>query len=389
MSKFRMLPTHPSANSMDKDDRPMEIHREIVESIDSGCRFALALILKAEGSTPREAGVKAIIDDTGKIRGTIGGGDVEAEAQHRAIEACESGRPVVFDINLHESVDAGPICGGSMRILIDPTAAKDREFYARAAEALERRQRGVLLTTVRIGAETDVTVEWYPEERDKNGVQSTRSRTDSLGTVPIFPDAETIRSCLARERARLFVADSSGPDVSTEALVQPIIPRPVLLIVGGGHVGQALARQAVLIGFDVAVVDDRPEFANPARFPKGVTTRCADIARTVADFPICKDTYVVIVTRAHKHDEEALKACIHAPAAYIGMIGSKRKVELIRKNIIESGVATEEELDRVFAPIGLDIGAVTVPEIATSIVAQLTAVRRRGDGPAAAGMMSG
>ena len=366
----------------------MEIHREIVELIDSGRPFALALILKAEGSTPREAGVKAIIDDTGKIQGTIGGGDVEAEAQRRAVEACESGRPVVFDINLHESVDAGPICGGSMRILIDPTAAKHRECYARAAEALEHRERGVLLTTVRIGAETEVIVEWHPEKAAKNGVQSTRSRTDSPGTVPVFPDAESIRSCLARETSRLFVADSPEPDVSVEVLVQPIIPRPILLIVGGGHVGQALTRQAVLIGFDVTVIDDRPEFTNPARFPEGVTTRCGDIAKRVADFPIAEDTYIVIVTRAHEHDAEALKACIHAPAAYIGMIGSKRKVALTRKNVVECGVATEEELDRVFAPIGLDIGAVTVPEIATSIVAQLTAVRRRGDGPTAVGMMS-
>lgn len=366
----------------------MAIHREIVEFIDTGRRFALALILKAEGSTPRDAGVKAIIDDTGKIFGTIGGGDVEAEAQRRAVEACKSGRPVVFDINLHESVDAGPICGGSMRVLIDPTVAKDRECYARAAEALEHRERGVLITTARIGAETEVAVEWYPEAGGKNGVQSTRSRTDSLGTVPILPDAETVRSCLTREIVRLFVADSSEPDVSTEVLVQPVIPRPVLLIVGGGHVGQAVARQAVLIGFDVTVIDDRPEFANPARFPEGVTARCGDIAKKLADFPIGKDTYVVIVTRGHRHDAEALGACIHAPAAYIGMIGSKRKVGLIRKNIIECGVATEEDLDRVFAPIGLDIGAVTVPEIAASIVAQLTAVRRRGDGPTAAGMMS-
>ena len=351
---------------MDEDNRPMEIHREIVEFIDSGRPFALALILNADGSPPQAAGVKAKIDDTGKICGTIGGGDVEAEAQRRAIEACESGRPIVFDINLHESVDAGAICGGSMRILIDPTAAKDRECYAQAAQALQRRERGVLLTTVSTGAETEVTVEWYPEE----------------AITPDFPDAETIRSCLARETARLLVADS------TEVLVQPVIPKPILLIVGGGHVGQALARQAVLIGFDITVIDDRPEFANPPLFPEGVTTRCGDIAKTVADFPVCKDTYIVIVTRAHKHDAEALKACTHAPAAYIGMIGSKRKVGLIRNNIIESGVATEEEFDRVFAPIGLDIGAVTVPEIATSIVAQLTAVRRKGDGPAAAEMMS-
>ena len=87
----------------------------------------------------------------------------------------------------------------------------------------------------------------------------------------------------------------------------------------------------------------------------------------------------MIVTRGHKHAADALSACIQSRAAYIGMIGSKRKVTLIRENFIESGLSTEEELSRVFAPVGLNIGAVTVPEIATSIAAQLTAVRRKGD----------
>jgi len=94
--------------------------------------------------------------------------------------------------------------------------------------------------------------------------------------------------------------------------------------------------------------------------------------------PIASDTYIVIVTRGHKLDAEALEACIHTPAAYIGMIGSKRKVALIRENFIESGIVTKEEFDRIFTPIGLDIGAVTVPEIAASITAELIAVRRKG-----------
>jgi xanthine dehydrogenase accessory factor len=151
----------------------------------------------------------------------------------------------------------------------------------------------------------------------------------------------------------------------------------MLLIVGGGHIGQALARQAILVGFDVVVLDDRPEFTDPALFPEGVATRCGDIREEVEASAIGRDTYIVIVTRGHKHDAEALEACIHAPAAYIGMIGSKRKVALMRQDFIESGLAGEEEFGRVFAPVGLDIGAVTVPEIAASIVAQLIEVRRK------------
>jgi len=134
----------------------------------------------------------------------------------------------------------------------------------------------------------------------------------------------------------------------------------------------------MLVGFDVVVLDDRPEFTDQALFPEGVATRCGDIRKEVKAFGIGRDTYIVIVTRGHKHDAEALEACIHAPAAYIGMIGSKRKVALMREDFIESGLAGEEEFGRVFAPVGLDIGAVMVPEIAASIVAQLIAVRRKG-----------
>jgi xanthine dehydrogenase accessory factor len=166
--------------------------------------------------------------------------------------------------------------------------------------------------------------------------------------------------------------------VFTEVLVEPVIPKPLLLIAGGGHVGQALAVHADLVGFDVTVIDDRPEFTDPALFPEGARTCCGDIPKQIAVLSTTADTYIVIVTRGHKLDAGTLEACIHAPVAYIGMIGSRRKVSLLRENFIQSGLATEEEFDRVFAPIGLDIGAVTVPEIAASITAELIAVRRKG-----------
>jgi len=345
----------------------MEIHQQIVDWLDTGRCFALATILRAEGSTPQKVGVKAVIDAEGRIWGTLGGGLVEAEAQRRAVEVCRAQLPAVFDFDLAQAYapDAGPICGGTMRILIDPTAAKDRAVYAQAAEALRQRRRGVLLTSVRTGPQPEIQVEWFPPE--------------ALPAEGHFPAAEAIGSCLQRESPRLFVESSQEPGESTEVLVEPVIPRPLLLIAGGGHVGQALAEQATLIGFEVTVVDDRPEFADPALFPEGVTARCGEIPQEVAAFPMGADTYVVIVTRGHRQDAEALAACIHSPAAYVGMIGSRRKVDLLRKSFIESGLATPEEFDRVFAPIGLEIGAVTVPEIATSIAAELIAVRRGGE----------
>lgn len=166
--------------------------------------------------------------------------------------------------------------------------------------------------------------------------------------------------------------------LAREVLVEPVLLQPILLIVGGGHVGQAVAAQAALVGFEIVVLDDRAEFTQPALFPGGTQCRCQDIAEGVGGFPITSDTYVVIVTRGHQHDAAALLAALPRPAAYLGMIGSRRKVGLLRQALLESGQATEADLERVYAPIGLEIGAVTVPEIATSIVAQLIAVRRTG-----------
>jgi xanthine dehydrogenase accessory factor len=338
---------------MESDTRPIDIYRKIVELIDGGQPLAVALVLLAEGSTPQRAGAKAVIDATGHIWGTVGGGAVEAEAQRVAIETCRSQRPVVFDFHM-ENDDAdgsGPICGGMMRLLVDPTPAKHRACYLAAAEALERRQRGALLTAIQSGAQAGVRVEWLAEA-DTAG-RSIRWDESSAGYLE-------------------QIADRPG-----EVFVEPIIPRPLLLVAGGGHVGQALAVQAMQIGFDVTVVDDRPEFADAALFPRGVSVCCGDVPQQIAAHPMNKDTYVVIVTRGHRQDAEALAACIHQRPAFLGMIGSRRKVALMRKSFLESGLATEEEWNRVHAPIGLSIGAVTVPEIAVSIAAELIAVRRK------------
>jgi len=346
-----------------------DINQAIVDLADAGRKFAVAMILKDTGHTPRKAGTKALIDAGGAITGTIGGGAIEAETQRRAVEAIRAGRPVVFDFALEgtSAKDDRPICGGSMRILVDPTAAGQRAAYTQAAEALRERRRGVLLTTVRLAAAVETAAQWFSAESDATDV--------------VFPGAEAIREVLAGDTPKLFVQDLPAQGARLEVLVEPLTLSPLLVIAGGGHIGQALAVQAGQVGFQVVVIDDRPEFTNPALYPEGVATRCGDIALELADFPVAADTYVVIVTRGHQQDQQALAACLHRSAAYIGMIGSRRKVAMIRKDLLESGAAGEEELARLYAPIGLDIGAETVPEIATSIVAQLIAVRRKGGAP--------
>jgi xanthine dehydrogenase accessory factor len=149
------------------------------------------------------------------------------------------------------------------------------------------------------------------------------------------------------------------------------------VIAGAGHVGQAVAHVGHLLDFEVTVVDDRPEFANETRLPEADHIIVEDIGKAIDEMPKTADTYFVIVTRGHSHDADALKACISSDVAYIGMIGSRRKIALMREKFIDLGWATAPHFDRVFAPIGIDIQSKTVQEIAVSIAAELVQVRNQ------------
>lgn len=343
--------------------------RLLAERTAAGDSCALATVLESQGSTPVKVGAKAILDSSGAIlAGTVGGGVVEATAQTQAREAIQSGQPTLFEVRLQggDALAPEPICGGWMRVLIDPTVSQHRAAYIEAYRALTERRRGVVMTCIKRPSMSPATeiparslsTEWMDE-------CSLHSREHDTRT-------EAIQAAM-RGTTSLFVL------LESEAvLIEPVLPQPLLVIVGGGHVGQAVARQAAWVGFQVKVIEDREEFAQPTLFPENTLTVCGTVRRELERLDAGADTYVVLVSRGHLHDAEALEVCIHKPWAYLGMIGSKRKVALLRQEFIRTGRATATAFDRVYAPIGLDLGAVTVPEIAASIVAQLISVRRRG-----------
>lgn len=170
-----------------------------------------------------------------------------------------------------------------------------------------------------------------------------------------------------------------GGDKQGEArlLVEPYMPPLELLVLGGGHIARPLAMLGNMLGYEVTVVDDRPEFAARERFPEATRVICGDFVPVLRDLDIGNWTSVVIVTRGHRHDYRCLVEVLGSRAAYIGMIGSKRKVNLLREQLVKDGFAALE-IDRVHMPIGLDIGAQTPEEIALSIAAELVKVRRGG-----------
>ncbi len=167
---------------------------------------------------------------------------------------------------------------------------------------------------------------------------------------------------------------------TVEIFVEPILPQPMLYLFGGGHVSMALAKTASAAGFAVGVVDDREAFANLQRFPMAQDVFTSYDKAFEAIHPNAA-TYLVIVTRGHKEDMRVLSWAVRTEARYVGMIGSKRKVLSVYRALEQEGYRPEE-FERVFAPMGLEIGALSPEEIAISIVAELVAVRRNAESAA-------
>jgi xanthine dehydrogenase accessory factor len=173
-------------------------------------------------------------------------------------------------------------------------------------------------------------------------------------------------------------AEEDGLGVLT--VVERYAPKPRLLILGGGHIALALVRMAKLIEFSVTVFDDRPMFANPGRFPEADEVICDDFSRVFERLNVRSTDYVVIVTRGHKHDTECLEGVLRGtPPTYIGMIGSRRRVAIVLKQLRDQGF-DEDSVAQVHSPIGLAIGAVTPAEISVSIISEIIEVKRKGKG---------
>jgi len=252
------------------------IFRKITELLAKGETFAVATIIKAEGSTPRGAGAKMIIHTDGATFGTIGGDCAEAAVVSEALEAIRLDRPRTVSLSLEEEEKGGigMRCGGRI-----------------------------------------------------------------------------------------------------EVSIEVVKPAPKLVIIGAGHIAFHIARFGRAIGFSVTVIDP---FASEQKFPESVEVIPERVDAGLSKVEITPQTYVVIVTR-HKYDEPALKAVLDSKAAYIGMVGSKNRVNAIYQILVKEGIS-KEKLRRIYAPIGLDIGAETPAEIAVSIIAEIIKTRKGGSG---------
>jgi xanthine dehydrogenase accessory factor len=344
---------------------------------DAGRPFAVATVVRTQGSTPQVVGAKLAVagdDERGRVAGTLGGGCVEADAIDAARAALRGEGSSLRAYHLNEDLawNTGLVCGGTMWILAE---CGDDALSAGGEVRLDDLVRAAtggppiaIVTRVRRrGADASFAGRVF--------VRADGTRLGTLGDDRV--DERASREAVDQLRhgsPRLVPLDDDGD----ELLIDPVASRPRLVVAGGGHVALAIARQAQLLDFDVTVLEDRPEFADPSRFG-GAAVVEGDVPTSIATFDYGWNGYLVVATRGHKLDADCVRAAVRTPVKYIGLLGSRRKTALIDRMLREEGVAPER-IAAIHAPVGLDLGGRTPAEIALSVVAEITQLRYRASG---------
>jgi xanthine dehydrogenase accessory factor len=350
-----------------------DLYSLILESLKQGRRSALATIIKQAGPSPRGIGAKCLIFEDGSIAGTIGGGLLEAQTLRQARKVFETGIPLRLSFYLKgtDVAQTDMLCGGEVEVFVEPLWPGNVQLmplFQKLTEVNNRKGEGWLATVVASEQwKEGITHKLY---FDKSG-HSVGSVPGETGVEePLLKIGETIK----RLPRPTLSALSDGLGRSMEVFLEPIFSNPVLYVFGGGHVSKEIVPLASRVGFKTIVIDDRSEFADPSLFPGAWQVRHSGFEGLLDQLAVDDASYLVIVTRGHIHDKTVLAQALKSSARYVGMIGSRRKRNLIYEKLLEEGF-TKQDLERVHAPIGLAIGAETPEEIAVSIVAELIQVR--------------
>jgi xanthine dehydrogenase accessory factor len=347
------------------------IYLKVLDEFSKNASLVLATVTRSSGSTPRKPGSSALFGKKGLVSGTIGGGVVEGRVQKLASEtlkskkSCHRSFDLAYDITKKEEA----ICGGEISVLIDANLQNSIQIFEQLKQSISSGIPGVLVTMVTRHTEECVLVNRYWITKE------------SLPVLPgefhlkIKPIADIMILKGDPYDYREIELSIPGEEPSSLFFLEPVFASPKLIIAGAGHIGKALAHLGAMLDFEVTVIDDRSEYANNTNIPEADHIIVSDIGEALKNMKKGNDTFVVIVTRGHKDDAAALRPCIGTELAYLGMIGSRTKVAHMRSEFLGNGWATDEQWDKIDAPVGLEINSQTVEEIAISIAAQIILVR--------------
>lgn len=338
-----------------------DVLSRLVHEVGKGNPVALTSLVWSTGSIPMSDSAKMLVLGSGQIVGTIGGGCLEAEVYAAGQQVLRSNDPsdIRYTMTEKQAGENGLNCGGTVRIYteyIDPLKAG--QVYSMVGAARERRQVRILVTEL-------------------NGPRRFLLDNEGLVLWPCdeFPDQLTGPAQAVLQQARgggVIVGDA---ELEGEFFIEPFWPQPRAYIFGGGHVGGQVAALAKNVGFYVVLIDDRPVFANGDRHPYADECIAGETEAVFEDLVIDDQSYILALTRGHQYDEQVIECALKTPARYIGMLGSERKKVLLWKKFVQRG-ADSQRLNKVYSPIGVNIGADTPEEIAVSIVAEMVLERR-------------
>lgn len=318
-----------------------KLFSSIYKTIKNGEDIVLVTVIGDSGSTPRGAGARMAVRKNGTSVGTIGGGAVEYKSTQLAMEALKEKKSYIkgFRLAPNDVADLGMICGG------------DVEVYFQYIEG--NKENIVLIENINIQL-----------NKDENSWLSTEISDEIIGRMWIYSESNSkckIKSGLFKEYGKIY-------------FIEPLVTAGKVCIFGGGHISQKLVPTLNSIHFKCVVVDDKPEFANAELFPMAEKTVVADFGEYSSRITINPCDYVIILTRGHKNDYDVLVQALRTDACYIGLVGSRTKISNTKERLIKDGFS-EEDFNRVYAPIGTAIKAETPEEIAISIAGEMIKVR--------------
>lgn len=340
-----------------------KLYQNLVQLLSAGESVVLATIFHSSGSAPRSAGAKMIICADSSIIGTVGGGRLEAETIQLAKKVQVNRQSLIqpFDLTGSDAAGVGMICGGSGEILLDYIDAANADnllIYEAILATMDKAHKAWLMTELTYDPVAGQTRQQCLVKQDGTIIGNFQGEPDFMEKLTSGPAKISIHADAKEDR---------------KFIVEPIRTTGIVYLFGAGHVSQQIAKLTDMVGFVTVVIDDRPVFANKERFPQAEVIIVEDF-ECLPELAVSKDSYLVIVTRGHLHDRTVLEQALQTEAAYIGMIGSKKKRDHLFKALQEQGVSPAA-LKRVYSPIGIDIYAETPEEIAVSIVAELIKAR--------------
>jgi xanthine dehydrogenase accessory factor len=342
-----------------------EVITEIKEWQAQGLPVALATVTETWGSAPRRPGAKLALTASGQIAGSVSGGCVEGEVIAQGQDALVTGAPQLLHFGVADETawSVGLACGGELEVFVSPLAP---DVLAATQKWLAAGEAGAVVTVIA-----------GPDEL--TGQHLLVGAQHVAGTLASAREAAISAARLALasgQSERVVVASERGP---LTLFVDAILPPPTLLAIGGGHVAVALTRLAQVLGYETIVVDPRRAFASEERFPHVDRLIAAWPQQAKTELTITPSTAIVLLSHDPKIDDPGLRLALESAAFYVGALGSRRTHAQRRERLMNAGV-TQEALERIHAPIGLDLGAQTPEEIALAVMAEIVAVRRRRRG---------